>query len=570
MIILARQMARLLGGVAAVIVMILAVLGPAPAYAVHDTNTFELEGNVADNSAAGAPDDWQSVRSGVNALPSCSTSPPPCLIAKTMGTPTTPTNLEIRDPAPLSIFTGGGSKDDLDIPKWKWKNGSVPDKDNITNAYAAAYNVGGELVVYFGADRFDNSGDANMGFWFFQQNVTPKDLTGQSAGFNGTHTVGDLLILATFTGGGTTVGIQVLEWVGSGGNEGGGTLQIIGTVNQAKCGVSGSDDFCAITNPAAGETPPWPYLSKDNTTSFPQATFFEGGINVSDVFRGLGTGIPCFSSFMAETRSSSSVNAVLKDFVLGAFPVCGVEVTKDCTTPELIGNQIKYTIRGKVTNTGFGTLSNIQLVDVPATTNPIGFVTCPPITPEVAVPAPASLTAGQEVCYKGDFLSATNAPQDTVTVTASTGGGASVTDSATDTCPQLSLSPLISVSKTCETSLVAEGGVVKVKVTISGDVCNTGDTPLTNVTVTDTDAGGGNPLTLSPAGTTLPVAPVNGTSCKTFSTFYFPSSFDPVDPGLAHFSDTVTAEGTPPAITGSGPVSATDTAHCFLCPVPEN
>ena len=41
------------------------------------------------------------------------------------------------DPAPQTIFTGG-RKDIQDIPDWGWKDGSVPDKDDITNAYDAA------------------------------------------------------------------------------------------------------------------------------------------------------------------------------------------------------------------------------------------------------------------------------------------------------------------------------------------------------------------------------------------------------------------------------------------------
>jgi hypothetical protein len=30
----------------------------------------------------------------------------------------------------------------------------VPDKDGITNAYAAAYTLGGDAYLYFGLDRF--------------------------------------------------------------------------------------------------------------------------------------------------------------------------------------------------------------------------------------------------------------------------------------------------------------------------------------------------------------------------------------------------------------------------------
>jgi hypothetical protein len=38
------------------------------------------------------------------------------------------------DGANATIFTGGGSKDDLDTTNWNWKNGSVPDKDDLSYA----------------------------------------------------------------------------------------------------------------------------------------------------------------------------------------------------------------------------------------------------------------------------------------------------------------------------------------------------------------------------------------------------------------------------------------------------
>ena len=91
----------------------------------------------------------------------------------------------VADPAPQSIFTGGGSKDDLDIPQWKHKNGSVPDKDDITNAYAAAYTLGGDTFIYFGLDRFAVQGSANVGFWFLQDDVAP--IPGTPAGRPAVH-----------------------------------------------------------------------------------------------------------------------------------------------------------------------------------------------------------------------------------------------------------------------------------------------------------------------------------------------------------------------------------------------
>ena len=49
------------------------------------------------------------------------------------------------------------------------------------------------------------------------------------------------------------------------------------------------------------ENAPWPFLNKDGETDFGPGQFFEGGINLSDMF---GGDAPCFGSFLAETRSS--------------------------------------------------------------------------------------------------------------------------------------------------------------------------------------------------------------------------------------------------------------------------
>ena len=73
-----------------------------------------------------------------------------------------------------SLFTGGGSKDPLPIEQWAWKNGGgLPDKDNLLHSFAAKYHEpdgGGtpSTYLYFGSDRYDNSGDAQQGFWFLR------------------------------------------------------------------------------------------------------------------------------------------------------------------------------------------------------------------------------------------------------------------------------------------------------------------------------------------------------------------------------------------------------------------
>jgi len=48
----------------------------------------------------------------------------------------------------------------------------VPDKDNLTNAFAAvSFDASGNQRLYFGADRVANNGDAQIGFWFFHNTV---------------------------------------------------------------------------------------------------------------------------------------------------------------------------------------------------------------------------------------------------------------------------------------------------------------------------------------------------------------------------------------------------------------
>jgi hypothetical protein len=192
-----------------------------PVWSVHDTNLFELDGNTAEDPAVNGTD-WSAVN-GNGSGPPVALNPAP--LARTF----------IPDAGSVTVFTGGGSKDDLDINGplsgaggWKHKtDANVPDKNNITNAYAVAYNFNNDLVIYAGADRFDTSGDAFMGFWFFQNQIgLGSGGGGGGSPFIGQHAFGDILVLANFTNGGTTVAIEVLRWVGTGGNVN-GTLQRI-------------------------------------------------------------------------------------------------------------------------------------------------------------------------------------------------------------------------------------------------------------------------------------------------------------------------------------------------------
>jgi hypothetical protein len=263
----------------------------------------------------------------------------------------------IHDGRGQSVFTTGGSKDDLDVPSWRWTNSSVPDADEIDDAFAIKYDVNNEQTLFFGSDRFATNGAKDMGFWFFHQPVG----TNTDGTFSGNHTVpvdtgndgfcgisgrtnpvcpsggsrdandtaGDILILSTFTQGGAVTTVRIFEWVGAPYGNATAADTVYGPVGSFGDCVPGTstDNGCATVNDTTIESP-WSYLGKSEVSSNEIASggFLEGGINLTALHLG-----GCFSSFLAETRSAPSVDAQLKDFVLGNFEACGASVV---TTPQ--------------------------------------------------------------------------------------------------------------------------------------------------------------------------------------------------------------------------------------------
>jgi hypothetical protein len=499
-----------------------------PVSAVH-IGVFELEGDALDNPNV-VGDDWNT--------PGAGGSVAQAFVADGSGNKT--------------IFTGGGSKDPNDISSWNWKDdaGGLPDKDNITNAYARAYIVNGDLVIYYGADRFANDGDAQLGFWFFQNNVTAK----ADGSFDGVHVVGDILVLANLTNGGATVTIQILEWVGSGGDQKGGTLQLLLTEEAARCGTNTDERACAISNnsPTAA---PWAYTPKSGPAgTFPQFSFFEGGINVTAL---LGTP-PCFASFLAETRSSQSEIATLKDFTLGAFPVCAISITKVCDTATYNPETGTFTdhFAGTVTNTGIGTLYNVTVTDTPHNGTPQTFNL-------------GTLEGGQSKTFEGTFTTTENPATNNASVTASSSpdGAGNVSATADQAiCPTLALNPRFSVDKSCSVVLVVVNGRIEVAVDYRGQVCaassTSGGTPsdvfIDGVTVRD-DSGTPDPATGDDQ--TINIGTLAPGQCAPYSGRYFPGEV-PISP--VSFSDTVHASGT--GRQGVGTVAGVATANCPLCP----
>ena len=182
-------------------------------------------------------------------------------------------------------------------------------------------------LLYFGSDRFDNSGDAQQGFWFFQDEITLGDVkSGGGFNFNGVHENGDLLVISDFSNGGTKSTITVYVWDDTDPDN----LKLLETSEDALCSdaLAAGDPFCGIVNPNNGAIAPWSFTDKSGNHTYLNGEFYEGGINLSL----LGLGDECFASVASETRSSTSTTATLKDFVLGDFGTCEASMTTQVST----------------------------------------------------------------------------------------------------------------------------------------------------------------------------------------------------------------------------------------------
>jgi hypothetical protein len=341
---------------------------------------FELDGNAI-AEPGGDIDDANNVCKSFSANPAQCTTAAPSIATAGSFDADKPDNA-----ADGGIFTTGGSKDDLDVSSWRWTAGSVPDKDDIQNAFAARYADG---MLYFGADRSAQNGDSQIGFWFFHNKVTQNadgTFSGVHQAPDATHTHGDILVLSDFTQGGGTPTIRIFEWVGVGNAAQPCATQtcdlnlIGGGPTPAVCTPTLSpDNFCAIVN--NGTIPsPWTYQAKSgkvDPNTFPPGGYYEGGIDLN--FLNLQN--ECFATFLAETRASQSVDATLKDFVLGGFGSCGATLATTASGAGPIGSNGQATISDSAKITVSGPTSP------PAPTGFVDFYLCGPLTSATACTA---------------------------------------------------------------------------------------------------------------------------------------------------------------------------------------
>src|SRR5215813_13987406 len=109
---------------------------------VDNPAVFELDGNLAAGDTFGnvtGTRDWANsalTASGLGGDVIATSAPEAGEVPAPSGFP-----YLLTDPAGVTIFTQGGSKDINDISQWSYTSGSVPDKDELTHAMVAAYNV---------------------------------------------------------------------------------------------------------------------------------------------------------------------------------------------------------------------------------------------------------------------------------------------------------------------------------------------------------------------------------------------------------------------------------------------
>jgi hypothetical protein len=335
-----------------------------------------------------------------------------------------------------------------------------------------------------------------------------------------------------------------------------------------------------------------------SANSFPSESFFEGGIDITAL-----VGDVCFNTFLANTRTSHSETADLKDLAISDFNTCGSIdlVDKHCVevagvSPIYDQTTERYQTRHVITilNDGQGgNVFDVQVRDDAVSTNNVCNITAisggtgNPSIPSGGIPIPNNTTWIQVA----DTLAAGVANQMTVTVlcqstnsdfanaasirAGQTDGGTSLTDSYAEdtadgeTCP-LTLTPSLTVTKSCDAVTLDSTHGFDPKVCVDITITNT-SSPAQTIDVdsfTDDHEDGTTDDLLS----NIPL--VNGkrsiaagASVSVLNHCYYPTGpdADQTDPDLARYSDESSAHAVGRA-SGEA-MDTSDTATCPLCPI---
>jgi uncharacterized repeat protein (TIGR01451 family) len=361
-----------------------------PSLAVHDNGMFELDGNTVHNSVPTPPYDWNSLfdASGNRLVTPDPDNGP--VLASTF----------VKDTAlpDQSYFTSNKDIQPIASGQQHWGCDPINNplaKDNLLNAYAALVQVpanaadnAGHTVLYLGSERESNNGTSFAGFWLLKDNDV--GCTGTNS-FSGQHTDGDILVVSDYTNGGGQQDVSVYRWTG---NDASGSLVL--QSSGGVCGASAPDNACAIAN-GITITTPW------TPTSHLANTFVEAGLDLTTL---LGSAGGCFTTFMAETRSSAELTATLKDFAGGQFNTCAQPPIDTTATPGGLLNAPGSAQHDVATISAVG--------NRPAPTGTISFFLCQPAD---VTAGGCEGTAGTQV---GSDVTITNGSATSATVSGAT------------------------------------------------------------------------------------------------------------------------------------------------------
>ena len=520
-----------------------------------------------------------------------------------------------------SAFLGTSSKDTDDLSDWTWKTQKPQAKDDIQHAFAAGYTSNGKTYIYAGMDRIANNGASTAGFWFIQDTSFAmctgdgtdtdglnEDCTA-SGTFVGHHTDDDLLIVSDFSVGGALPTINIFIW-----NSG---LPSTPDVQRspAPCDpVSDNSSICGITNnhvvqgtnnkgdpilnPVNTPTGGWMFLGKGGNTTYLTGELLEIGIVLDDIFP---NGVPCFSKFMGETRSSNSVTSSLSDLTAPvSFPLCSITVSKTCNSSTIVakaggGEAVRYAFSGNVNNTGSRTIYHPEVKDTVPTTGYISgslTINSTSVTPgnwfEIFG---GSIAGNSSQGYTGTLDSTTvlsgtsDAVKNFMDARASSdpsGTPKNVSSAVTadwgnpNSCAP-TVAPGLTLAKKCNTCLVTNNTNLDVDVTEGVKICNTGNVTLSSIVVKDCRGGdwsGNDPSTATCTGTVIDLSssapsslPPTGSNCAVISTKFTPVDCDSRAGTNCSFSDAVIASGVAGLGGGTVKAAAPVGTSCTVCPI---
>jgi len=355
---------------------------------VGNAGVFQLDGTIHKTSSTTFPTNWDAL-----------------FTSSGTGLPLPPGGLDssfVNDaPLPDQTTFTTGSKDILDLPNSGWQctsTNNVTPKDKILDVYSFAIVPGfgsraGHLIIYGGYERFANSGAGDVGIWLFQDPTVACSSPKGAVNFSGAHAVGDILLTAEFSTGGSVTTLNAFEWVG-----GGSPLVNVTSSGANDCTSAPiTANFCARAN-TAPITTPWPVQDKTSSANtLATAEFFDVGVDLTGL---LGPNPPCINRFLFDSRSSPSPTADLHDFALGSLSTCPKATISTTVSPPIIalGNsatdtatvsltQSTGTVAGTVDFKVYGPVAS----NTPTCTNLAGSFTGVPIGPGAT---PQSATSG--------------------------------------------------------------------------------------------------------------------------------------------------------------------------------